>query len=51
MVTDDDVLTARAVAKDCGILEDSFGHNIMTGAQFRALSDLDREEMAPKILV
>ncbi|CAH8335270.1 unnamed protein product [Eruca vesicaria subsp. sativa] len=52
MVTEDDALTAQAIAKDCGILENSDGHDvIMTGAQFRNLSEPVRDENAPKILV
>ncbi|ESQ43209.1 hypothetical protein EUTSA_v10012578mg [Eutrema salsugineum] len=51
MVTEDDILTAQAIANDCGILEDSSNTNIMTGAQFRDLSDHDREQIAPKISV
>lgn len=51
MVTEDDVLTAQAIAKDCGILENLDGLDTMTGAQFRVLSDLDRKQSAPNILV
>ncbi|KAF3549975.1 hypothetical protein DY000_02001448 [Brassica cretica] len=52
MVTEDDVSTAQAIATDCGILENSDDPDVITtGAQFRVLSDLDREEKAPKILV
>lgn len=52
MVTEDDVSTAQAIATDCGILENSDDPDVITtGAQFRVLYDLDREEKAPKILV
>ncbi|KAG2333038.1 hypothetical protein Bca52824_004218 [Brassica carinata] len=51
MVTEDDVSTAQAIAKDCGILENLDGLDTMTGAQFRVLSDLDRKQSAPNILV
>lgn len=51
MVTEDDVSTAQAIAMYCGILENLDGLNTMTGAQFRVLSDLDRKETAPEILV
>lgn len=51
MVTEDDVLTAQAIAKDCGILENLDGLDTMTGAQFRVLSDLDRKQSAPNISV
>ncbi|CAH8358987.1 unnamed protein product [Eruca vesicaria subsp. sativa] len=51
MVTEDDVLTAQAIAKECGILENFDGLDTMTGAQFRVLSDSERKQNAPNILV
>jgi Ca2+-transporting ATPase len=51
MVTDNDGLTAQAIAIECGILTDASGRNIRTGAQFRELSDLEREQIAGDILV
>ncbi|XP_019087637.1 PREDICTED: calcium-transporting ATPase 8, plasma membrane-type-like [Camelina sativa] len=51
MVTDEDVWTAQAKAMECGILRDASGRNIRTGAQFRDLSDLERELIAGEILV
>ncbi|KAG7537704.1 P-type ATPase subfamily IIB [Arabidopsis suecica] len=50
MVTADDVLTAQAIAIECGILTDAC-RNIWTGAQFRELSDLEKEQIAGDILV
>lgn len=51
MVTADDILTAQAIAMECGILTDTSGRNIRTGAQFREFSDLERENIAEDILV
>ncbi|CAA7054003.1 unnamed protein product [Microthlaspi erraticum] len=52
MVTDDDVLTAQAIAMDCGILEVTLGiDDVRTGAQFRELSDEERDQIAENILV
>lgn len=51
MVMDYDVLTAQAIAIECGILTDASGRNIRTGAQFRELTDPQREQIAGDILV
>ncbi|CAH2070173.1 unnamed protein product [Thlaspi arvense] len=51
IMTNDDVRTAEAIAKDCGITVGLSGHNTMTGAQFRELSDLYREQIAGNIRV
>ncbi|KAJ4907542.1 hypothetical protein Rs2_11200 [Raphanus sativus] len=51
MVTEDDVLTAQAIATECGILRDASGRNIMTAAQFCDLTDLGRELISGDILV
>ena len=51
MVTDDNSLTAQAKAIECGILKDASGRNIRTGAQFRNLSNSERELIAEDILV
>lgn len=51
MVTDDDGLTATAIAKKCGIFEDASDRNIMTGAEFRNLDILERTERAKDLLV
>ncbi|KAL6598431.1 hypothetical protein ACP70R_046130 [Stipagrostis hirtigluma subsp. patula] len=53
MVTGDNVQTARAIALECGILTEPNVSEpvIIEGKTFRALSDLEREEAADKILV
>ncbi|XP_019057894.1 PREDICTED: calcium-transporting ATPase 8, plasma membrane-type-like [Tarenaya hassleriana] len=54
MVTGDDVLTAKAMALECGILisDDNISErNIIKGNEFRALSIPDQEQMAESILV
>jgi P-type Ca2+ transporter type 2C len=53
MVTGDNLQTARAIALECGILTDPnvSEHVIIEGKAFRALSDLEREEVAGKISV
>lgn len=49
MVTGDNKLTAQAIAKECGILqEDSI---IMEGPDFRNLSKLQQEEIIPRLHV
>ncbi|GJN01830.1 hypothetical protein PR202_ga19131 [Eleusine coracana subsp. coracana] len=53
MVTGDNLQTARAIALECGILTDPNVSEpvIIEGKTFRALSDLEREEVAGKISV
>nr|CAB3488184.1 unnamed protein product [Digitaria exilis] len=53
MVTGDNLQTARAIALECGILDDPNVSEpvIIEGKTFRALSDLEREEAAEKISV
>ncbi|CAL5025576.1 unnamed protein product [Urochloa decumbens] len=53
MVTGDNLQTARAIALECGILDDPNVSEpvIIEGKAFRALSDLEREEAAEKISV
>ncbi|EFH42208.1 hypothetical protein ARALYDRAFT_918364 [Arabidopsis lyrata subsp. lyrata] len=51
MVTDDDVLTATAIAKECGIFDEASDGNITTGAEFRNLSSLERTQRAEYLLV
>ncbi|TVU15854.1 hypothetical protein EJB05_39395 [Eragrostis curvula] len=53
MVTGDNIQTARAIALECGILSDPNVSEpvIIEGKTFRALSDLEREEVAGKISV
>ncbi|ONM14191.1 Calcium-transporting ATPase 9 plasma membrane-type [Zea mays] len=53
MVTGDNLQTARAIALECGILDDPnvLEPVIIEGKAFRVLSDLEREEAAEKISV
>lgn len=53
MVTGDNLQTARAIALECGILDDPNVSEpvIIEGKTFRELSDLEREEAAEKISV
>ncbi|AQK45934.1 calcium-transporting ATPase 5, plasma membrane-type isoform X2 [Zea mays] len=53
MVTGDNLQTARAIALECGILDDPNVSEpvIIEGKTFRALSDLEREDAAEKISV
>ncbi|CAD6344121.1 unnamed protein product [Miscanthus lutarioriparius] len=53
MVTGDNLQTARAIALECGIVDDPNVSEpaIIEGKTFRALSDLEREEAAEKISV
>lgn len=49
MVTGDNVMTAEAIARDCGILQpDSI---IMEGPKFRNLSKREQEEIVPRLHV
>jgi len=49
MVTGDNILTANAIAKDCGILSE--GDVSMEGAKFRALSESQKMKVAPVLRV
>jgi P-type Ca2+ transporter type 2C len=53
MVTGDNLKTARAIALECGILEDSdaSAQAIIEGRVFRAYNDTEREDVAEKISV
>lgn len=54
MVTGDNIQTAKAIALECGILSsdaEATDANIVEGKTFRELSDKEREQAAPKILV
>ncbi|CAN6243258.1 unnamed protein product [Urochloa humidicola] len=53
MVTGDNLKTARAIALECGILEDSdaSAESIIEGRVFRAYNDTEREDVAEKISV
>lgn len=49
MVTGDNVETARAIAQDCGILKE--GGEVIQGPQFRKLSQVELQELLPKLCV
>lgn len=54
MVTGDNLQTARAIALECGILgsdADATEPNLIEGKVFRALSEVQRREIADKISV
>ncbi|CAO2037366.1 unnamed protein product [Urochloa humidicola] len=53
MVTGDNLKTARAIALECGILEDSdaSAESIIEGRVFHAFNDTEREAVAEKISV
>ena len=49
MVTGDNKLTARAIARDCGILQPS--GLVMEGPEFRNLSKAEQDEIIPRLQV
>ncbi|GMG34653.1 unnamed protein product [Ambrosiozyma monospora] len=54
MVTGDNILTARAISKNCGILTPDVLHNqysSMEGPQFRKLSQEERFKIVPELCV
>ena len=54
MVTGDNLLTARAIALECGILgsdADATEPNLIEGKSFRALSEAQRLDIADRISV
>lgn len=54
MITGDNVHTAKTIAVECGILvsdADATVPNLIDGRAFRALSDLQREQIAERISV
>jgi len=53
MVTGDNLKTARAIALECGILDDSEASSlaIIEGRDFRAYNETEREGVAEKISV
>lgn len=54
MVTGDNLQTARAIALECGILgsdAEATEPNLIEGKVFRALSEVQRQEIADKISV
>lgn len=54
MVTGDNLITAKAIARNCGILSTknlNDSHCAMEGPQFRQLSDDERKKILPKLRV
>ena len=52
MVTGDNIETARAIAKETGILTDTnFAESTMEGPQFRLLNDFERQNKVSKLCV
>ncbi|XP_074281133.1 calcium-transporting ATPase 8, plasma membrane-type-like isoform X2 [Silene latifolia] len=54
MVTGDSLMTAKAIALECGILaldSDAFEPNLINGESFRNMSEKERENIAEKITV
>ncbi|KAA8917261.1 hypothetical protein TRICI_000599 [Trichomonascus ciferrii] len=51
MVTGDNIHTARAIAKDCGILTGSSDEIVMEGPKFRKLDAFEVRKVAPKLRV
>lgn len=49
MVTGDNVMTAKAIARDCGILQ--AGGIVMEGPKFRQLSPTEMEQVIPRLQV
>ncbi|KAI1078885.1 calcium-translocating P-type ATPase [Whalleya microplaca] len=49
MVTGDNILTAKAIAKECGILTED--GEVMEGPEFRNLSPYQQKEMIPRLRV
>ncbi|GAB1316888.1 plasma membrane calcium [Madurella fahalii] len=51
MVTGDNILTGRAIAKECGIYTPDQGGIAMEGPEFRRKSDEELKELVPKLQV
>ncbi|KAI9217079.1 hypothetical protein BC828DRAFT_361401 [Blastocladiella britannica] len=51
MVTGDNGVTARNIAKRCGILVDEVREVVMEGPQFRTLSDAEMRKILPRLRV
>ncbi|KAG9777914.1 calcium-translocating P-type ATPase, partial [Aureobasidium melanogenum] len=51
MVTGDNMTTARAIAKDCGILREDEDCMVMEGPKFRQLTPVAMDEILPKLRV
>lgn len=51
MVTGDNILTAKAIAKECGIYKREQGGIAMEGPEFRRLGEKELKEVVPKLQV
>ncbi|KAI9168440.1 plasma membrane calcium [Blastocladiella emersonii ATCC 22665] len=51
MVTGDNGVTAKNIAKRCGILRDESREVVMEGPQFRVLSDAEMKKLLPRLRV
>ena len=51
MVTGDNLLTAKAIATECGIYTGSDEDGIMEGPEFRRLSEVEKKQRIPKLQV
>jgi P-type Ca2+ transporter type 2C len=51
MVTGDNILTAKAIAAECGIYTPQTGGIVMEGPDFRRLEDEERDQIVPKLQV
>ncbi|KAI1628781.1 Ca2+-transporting ATPase [Exophiala viscosa] len=51
MVTGDNISTARAIARECGILRKDEESIVMEGPKFRQLSDTEMDKILPKLRV
>jgi len=51
MVTGDNKITARRIARDCGIYDEKEGHVILEGEVFRKMSNEELDPILPKLRV
>lgn len=51
MVTGDDLLTAKAIATECGILTDEPADTAILAKDFASMSEAQREKIAENIVV
>lgn len=51
MVTGDNLQTAKTIAEQCGILSDQENDIVMEGAEFRTLSELEMDQVIPRLKV
>jgi Ca2+-transporting ATPase len=51
MVTGDNILTAQAIAQECGIYTPSTDGKVMEGPAFRKLSEVEMDEIVPRLQV